>query len=466
LSGFIANFRDDEVEGDVYGFGIAPFAISCRTFGTKILAFVILGVTVLFSANKLKQIRVKRALLNIGVVFIVFLLFGLLLFKTNSISYASNLLLYKGLLIVFVCLIVAFIEMDDSVESDGLYCFRFVVTLILILLLRNTDLVVMFVTSLVFQVIVVCVDTKLIKFFAIVLEALPISFAFSLSATFVIGYMTQFDGVIADLAPLLLFASYGLWISFSVLPLSFVKRNLDHDSLVLPRVLIALFGCVLINVLCMKSLPYSSKYLILGCEAEVIRESGQTEVYFAPLAGDRTAGAIEKTLRTYIRYDQDFQGYCLPRGPAFVERHFREHLPRFLGAWPKFKLDVVESWNGTRVVKFVAGNVSSEYQSIALVIQCGEEECVKEMDGFEEFWYRSTEFGTKTMIVRVNNVFSGFSIGFTVDSEDEVPVDVVYVSAKASRDRLKFRAQFPDFVQHFSKERFIAGTVLVSSRKV
>jgi hypothetical protein len=396
----------------------------------------------------------------------VFVLFGLLLFKSNSLSYASHFIIYKSVLIAFICLIVAFIEMDDEGEGDGLYYFRFLVTVLLIFLLRNTDFVLIFVLSLVFQMIVVFVDIKIVKFVAIILESLPISFAFSLSATFAIGYMTQFDGIVADLVPLLLFALYGLWISFSVLPLSFINRNIDHDSSVLPRILIAFFGCVVINVICMKPLPYSDKYPILGCEAEVIRETGDSEIYFAPLAGERTALAIEKTLRTPIKYIPDFQGYCLVKGPAFVEKHSRRQLPSFLGAWPRFKLDIMRNINGIRTVKFAADEVNNEYQAIVLVIKCGEEECVKEVEGFEEFWYRSTDFGTKTVIIRANNVFSGFSIGFSVNSTKEVPVDVVYVTSRASGERMKFHAQFASFVQHFSKERFVAGTVLVSSREV
>ena len=463
LQNFILNYSPLKEEEDVIGFGISPFALVIeRSLFKKIaLTTSILAISVVilmfFSSCSCGR--------GLGISFFVLVSFAflaVLVNKANTVSYARDRELCFGLLALFGCLLVLIVEIHDTNDnSDGILCYHVLFYAVLLLATSNFDLGIVFLLGLIPQVVMLFIKNSFFRFFCILFAIMPITYAVAISYDILIGYVTQIPMVFADLIPLSLVAIWSLSASFMALSVSFVSKSASLRTKQFVEIIGVVYVFLVTVFLCLRQLPYSRDYLIVGTESEVIYENGSSVLSFIPIAKDRVVDGIEATMTGFLHFEPQYQGYLHRRGPAFLEFCANSSL----GPWPEFKFHDEFIRDGNRGIRFQTRNVPSDIDSITLVFKCKRSICIESMEGFDEVLHRDCEFG-RAVSVRIAPVESFMNFSFVVIGLDEIETDVIYTSSTLTPARRRFRDILGDYTKHFAKDRFILGDTLLLSTRV
>jgi hypothetical protein len=280
-------------------------------------------------------------------------------------------------------------------------------------------------------------------------QILPTTLAFSLMYPVLVGYMSQFPPFAAELVPLFVAGFEALLFALGLH--SLVGKRLHRG------VLVALWLSVIV-ILAAKTPPYSEDFPIVGAESEFHFENGSSIASFTPVGGRRVIPGI--TEAPDIEFVQNYPGYLLPPGPAWL---VRSKQTRPLTHRPTFS--VVSTPGPFRQIHFDSGPLSDGIESVSLVVKCGDHECIERIEGFPEFRYRETSFGPFTAIVRFTPVLDRQTMDIWL-TRFNISIDILYTSQAVSPERAKLRKSLGRHVCSFAKERFLADDVELFTNEV
>ena len=462
LQGVMLNYAPVQPEDDVIGFGICPLVVTVERHKFKRIALATSLVAVTMAMFFFSSWNCSRGL---GITFFVLIVFAFLsavVNKANTVSIARDQDFCFAVLAFLGCILVLMIEVHDGNDNgDGLLCYHILLYAVLLFVSRDLDVGIVFCLSLLPQIPMLFLRHALFRIPLVMAAMLPVTYTVAVTYGILIGYVTQIPYVFADLALMLLIALWSLSASFLALSVSFGGK----PSSVLKKQLIELIGVlyILFTMLfvCLRELPYSKEYVIVGTESEIIYENGSSVISFIPLAKERVIDGIERNMIGFLDLDDDYQGYLHSRGPAYIDRLQNSSI----GPWPEFEFDKEVTPDGNRKITFRAKHVPDDTDLITLVFKCKRQVCIESMQGFEQVDHKDSEFG-RVLAVRIAPVESFLNFSFVALGVEEIETDILYMSSTLTAGRMRFRNILGDYVKHFAKDRFLGDTIRLSTRFV
>ena len=477
LTEFAINFQDDEYEKDVVAFGVAPCVFIIEKDKMKSICYgvVFAAVALLFSLN-IDKATVFLCIKALVSMLLCFFAFAFLVNMVNTVSYASNILLWFFLIVFFGTLIfLSIIISSNETSIDTFLAFHTILDVFFLFLFADMDISLIFLLSIIPQILHIVFHRvhyifDVLFFF---IEIIPFAASFPLIFPVVIGYTVHLKGIQADLFPFITMAFYSVHLSFTLMGISHCPASkTGQKSKFFMRNAFLLLSFSIFLGACLKKKPYSGNYPLLVSIAECIDENLTSTISLIPIAENRILqglkGAIKKN--TNITYEYNFQRFNI-KGPAFVLKTENSTIPGFLNIkqLPEFSFQVKQVVNGQKIINFmITDNVrSTDYNDLILIAHCkNEAKCVSSVNSMKKFKYSKTEEGETLCIIKHNPCHSGISLKIVLNTTKDILFDVLFVSPKVTANRKDFKKSFELFVQHFDNPGIISDTIIYYKRYI
>lgn len=471
---FIYNFETDNEETDLVAIGIAPLAIVVSKPTLKLIgsALAIAGFTTICFVCPLKSFGmtlVKFAGSSLLTV-ITCVIMAYLQYVLNSLSYGdapwTAFVIFSVLISsILSCYLIRF-KVGDN---DSWFAVKVFVDSVFVILLRETDISVVFIFSLFTSLIVFFIRTKS-NYVAAAIEIIgfwPTSFVYVIVFKTTIGYSTMIPGFLGESYPYLFMCYFVLRAALTVLP--FVK-DLEVKSLksINPIYVLSSIITVIFFYFIFKSFPYGDDYLIKGTYGHYFYPNKTSEVHFFPEVGNRVVSHIDAVIKRGMNIITFIPDHYRPlhRGPAYVQRFRDASLPNFVDHWPLYSFNETKLDGNKRQIGFTLDEGKTTANQLSFLIKCPNIECVSSIEGYEEFKHVKTVDSNFTVAVRISPIKEKQSYSFVLNITEPVPVDILFGYWAPTQERIKFFQSFPRYITVFGKERYLSDVQLYNTTMV